>query len=199
MADDYTNRKSPMKKGPHLITVLETGIHSRPKIARRISRKLLAEWRVILKQKKWQANNKLHSMAFENAVSNEIKNQLGKDAHVDTRNRKRVGVLIGMDFESDVLVEPRKPRQAPVSIVSCKITLAPQSVKESVGEAYILGKLFKKHRLAFRYYLVATHRVKSRDVDEFAKVSSRYLHGVYTLTRPRFIDELVHELRRIYK
>jgi hypothetical protein len=188
-----------MKKGPHLIAILEEGIGARPKIAQRTSRKLLKEWRVILNEKKLQANNKLHSMAFENVISNEIKNQLGKDACVRTRNKKYLGALIGMDFEADVLVEPRNPRRAPVSIISCKITMAPESVKESVGEAYILGKLFKKHRLALQYYLVATHRVKSPDIEEFERVSSPYVHGVYTLTEPQFIDQLVHKLKKTYK
>ena len=118
-----SEHKSRMKKGPHLIAVLEEGIGARPKIAQRASRKLLEEWRVIMKQKKLQANNKLHSMAFENVVSNEIKNELGKVAYIRTRNKKRLGALIGMNFESDVLIEPRNPRQAPVSIISCKITL----------------------------------------------------------------------------
>jgi hypothetical protein len=187
-----------VKKGRHLECVLKTGIDSRPKIARKISDNVLKDWEEIFRRTKKQADNKQHSMALENAIWNELQNQLGKRAQVSHRKKRYLKPIIGIPFESDVLVQPAKSRQAPVSVISCKVTVAPESVKAAIGEAYVLGKLFKRHRTALRYYLVGAYRVKSRNIDEFAKVSYRYLHGIYTLAGPRFVDELVHELKRTY-
>ncbi len=56
-----------------------------------------------------------------------------------------------------------------------------------------------------RYYLLATHRYgyKSeavlREIDEFARISNRYLHGIYTLTDKPFIDGLLSKLETTYK
>jgi hypothetical protein len=194
-----------MRKLRKLIETLETDIRSRPKAARHISQKLAAKWRLILRDRKRSFDNKAHSMAFEDVVSEEIQRRLGKDAIVRTREIKRVGSLIGIGAEADILIEPTKLRDKPISIISCKITLAPEWLKQSIGEAYALGKLFKRHRLSLRCYFLATHKYgyKSeaalKEVDEFAKVSTRYLHGVYTLTEKPFIDDLLNELNRIYK
>jgi hypothetical protein len=194
-----------MKKLHALITKLEKDADLRPPIAKKASKKLARKWRWLLRNPKKAFDNKAHSKAFEDVVFEEIRAHLGKDVTVRTREIKRIRSLIGIGAEADVFILPKNLRRKPVTIVSCKITLAPQSLKESIGEAYVLGKLFKKHKLRLRYYMVATFKyhykskAQMREIDEFTSVSRHYLQRIYTLTEKTFLDSLVNELKTTYK
>lgn len=194
-----------MKKLRALITELEKDRYSRPPIAKKASLKLARKWRKLLHNRRSAFDNKAHSMAFENTVAEEIRTHLGNDVAVSTRAVKRVRSVIGIGAEADILIEPTNLRRKPISIISCKVTLAPQSLKESIGEAYILRKLFKKLRLRLRYYIVATFKyhykskAQMREIDEFTKSSKSCIQGIYILTEKTFLDSLVHELKIIYK
>jgi hypothetical protein len=194
-----------MKKLDKLIAKLREEASSRPPIARHASQRLAAKWIKIQHGRMAPFDNKAHSKVFENVVSDEMRAHLRNSVTVRTREIKRIRSLIGIGAEADVLIEPKNLRRKPVAIVSCKMTLAPESLKECIGEAYALTKLFKHHKLGLRYYLVATHRyhykseAQANEIDEFAKVSKRYLQGIYTLTNKPFIDQLVYELKATYR
>jgi hypothetical protein len=167
-----------MKKLEKLIARLRKDASSRPPIARHASQRLAAKWKKIQHDRIAPFDNKAHSKAFENIVSDEIRAHLRNDVTIRTREIKRMRSLIGIGAEADVLIEPKNLRRKPVAIVSCKMTLAPESLKESIGEAYALAELFKHHKLSVRYYLVATHRYRyksealANEIDEFARVSN---------------------------
>jgi hypothetical protein len=103
-------------------------------------------------------------------------------------------------MESDVLIESKKSARKPVSIISCKITLARGELKQSIGEAYALAKIFRKHRRRLRYYFVATDdpHYESKTVQQLIDASAKYVHGIYTLNGPRYVDGLFHKLRHTY-
>jgi hypothetical protein len=171
-----------------------------PDITKRMSQKLLAEWVSAAHQHLSSGDRKPFAKAFEDVVAEEIQNQLGEGVSVKTRDRKRLRELFGIDVESDVLIETKNSVQKPFSIISCKITLATGELKQSIGEAYALAKIFAKHRRSLRYYFVATDdpHYKSKTVRQLTDVSGKYLHGVYTLNGPRYVDGLIRRLRRTY-
>jgi hypothetical protein len=189
-----------MKKTRNQICKLEEALPSMPKITKGMSQKLLRQWKRSARLSLSSGDRKPFAKAFEDVVAEEIQNQLGEAVSVKTRDRKRLRELFGVDVESDVLIESKKSAQKPISIISCKITLATGELKQSIGEAYALAKILGKHRRRLRYYFVATDdpHYKSETVRQLTHVSKRYLHGVYTLNGPKYIDGLIQKLKAIY-
>jgi hypothetical protein len=193
-------KRAPIGKAQRQIRKLEKAVASMPKITKRMGKRLLAEWKSIAKRPLSPGDRKPFAIAFEDVVAEEIQSQLGEGVSVVTRDRKHLHDLLGIDVESDVLIESKKSAKKPISIISCKITLATGELKQSIGEAYALAKIFGKHRRSLRYYFVTTDdpHYESETVQQLIDVSGKYLHGAYTLNGPRYLDALISKLRRTY-
>jgi len=179
---------------------LERNVNERPKIARRISLDLAREWRKVAKRPHATGDRKSGSLRLEDALSREIVELLRPHANVLTRDTTRLKELFGIRFEADILIESKDSAREPVSVISLKTTLATGELKQAIGEAYVLGKLAGQHRRKLRYYLVVTHRAydRAKAVNVAIDISKRYLHGVYALTQPPYVDKLFDKLRRMY-
>jgi hypothetical protein len=89
-----------------------------------------------------------------------------------------------------------KKQGYPTSIVSVKSWIGSTQLRETFAYAYFSKSFHGQKNI--RVYMVGLQPIR-KDIKDLAKICRPYIDGVYSLSEEPYIDELIEELKVIYK
>jgi hypothetical protein len=129
---------------------------------------------------------------FEKVIRTTLKNQLTPLGVTVTQTGKRYPVSGSTSVIVDCLA---KKGGYPDSIFSMKTYIGGEQLRETFAYAYFAKNWDKKRNV--RVYMVIFQPIPPHCQD-WIKLCSSYIDGVYSLSGKPYIDDLLDELRRVY-
>jgi hypothetical protein len=129
---------------------------------------------------------------FEKAIRTTLKNQLSPLGVTVTQTGKRYPISESTSVIVDCLAEKGG---CPDSIFSMKTWIGGEQLRETFAYAYF-GKNWRK-QTNVKVYMVIFQPIAPHFQD-WIKLCSSYIDGVYSLSGKPYIDDLLDELRRVY-
>lgn len=161
---------------------------SDPPLTRQVKERMLPD--VLSRWKKYTekptGGRQMVARPLEDHVMDVIEEQIG----ADVKKRKKFLIWKDMDIRIDGLIEKQ-----PKTLISCKVTLAPEAFRESFSYAYFAKQWHGMKNI--RFYIVATYSV-SESSKKLVEAGKPYVDGIYYLSEHPYLDELLNELKRMY-